>query len=542
MSERERIDTDVVIVGAGPAGLACAIRCAQLAKEQSRSLSITVLEKGAEVGAHILSGAVFEPRALNALIPDWAQKGAPLDVPVTKDNFYWLTEKRSWRCPIPSLLNNHGNYIISLGRLCAWLAEQATALGVDIYPGFAATDVVTDGENKVIGIVTSDVGKDVNDRPLSDFTPGIEIHAKQVILAEGCRGSLAQKIMKTYQLQAPGQFQTYGLGFKEVWEVDSPAYQPGTVVHTVGFPLSHNLYGGGFIYHANHQRVYVGLVLGLDYKDPYLEPYAEFQRFKQHPKLRELLIGGRPLKYGARTLNEGGWQSIPNCSFPGGLLIGCSAGFLNVAKIKGSHTAMQSGIEAAEHLFNTVFNSALVEADYTQRIKDSWIGKELYRTRNIRPGFNKGLKRGMLKAGIELSWLGRLNPYTRQHRHPDHSCLEDKSQYPKREYPKPDGKLTFDKMTSLSRSNVYHRENQPIHLRLRTPTIANEVNLTRFSGPESRYCPAGVYEYLKKNNRYCLQINAQNCIHCKACDIKDPTQNIEWTPPEGGGGPNYGDM
>ena len=535
MSENT-LETDVLIIGAGPAGLSCAIRLAQLAKEQSSSQSIMVLEKGAEVGAHILSGAVFDPRALTQLFPQWKTQGAPLSVPVQRDRFYALSAKHAWRLPTPSALKNHGNYIISLGQLCKWLATQAEALGVDIFPGFSAKELLLDAKGDVCGVMTQAAGLNSAGEPMGDHVPGLEIKAKHTIIAEGCRGSLAQKCIRRYRLQAPGQFQTYGLGFKEIWEVDSPLWQSGTVVHTVGHPFKQQPYGGGFIYHADQNRVYVGLVVGLDYENPYLSPYDAFQRFKHHPKVAAMLKGGRLLRYGARTLNEGGWQSIPKMSFPGGMLIGCSAGLLNVARIKGSHTAMGSGILAAEHLFTQNKN------DFTTTIKKSWIGKELYRARNIRPGFKKGRSMGMALAALDQFVLRGQAPWTWKHSIPDHACLRPKSQFPFEEPFIPDGKISFDKLTAVSYSNTFHRDNQVKHLHLRTPSIANEVNLALYGGPECHYCPAGVYEYVKTEKGLTLQINAQNCLHCKACDIKDPTQNIEWTPPEGGGGPNYGDM
>jgi electron-transferring-flavoprotein dehydrogenase len=540
MSAREHLETDIVIVGAGPAGLSCAIRLAQLAKEQSREYSITVLEKGAAVGAHTLSGAVFDPKALNQLIPDWKSLGAPVSVNVTRDRFYWLSQRYAFRCPVPSVLNNRGHYIISLGQLCAWLAEQATALGVDIFPGYPAADIISDDSGTIIGVQTADMGLDAKGAPLPNYTPGINIFAKQVVLAEGCRGSLAQKIIKSQQLYSPGQFQTYGLGFKEVWEVDSADYQAGTVIHTVGYPLGTKETGGGFIYHAAENKVNIGCVVSLDYQDPYFDPYETFQQYKHHPYLQRLLKGGRCLRYGARSVTEGGWQSIPTMDFAGGMLIGCSAGLLNVAKIKGSHTAMGSGILAAEHLMTK--EPSTMPHSFTDTIKSSWIGHELWKVRNVRPGFARGLKKGMMNAAIECGVFRGYSPWTLKHKTPDHASLRYKSQYPKREYPSPDGVFSFDKMTSVQRSNVFHRENQPTHLALRTPSIATSINVAQFAAPETRYCPAGVYEYVKKEGSLHLQINAQNCIHCKACDIKDPTQNIEWTVPEGGGGPQYGDM
>lgn len=525
---------DVVIVGAGPAGLSCAIRYAQLCKETNKPLSICVLEKGATVGAHLISGAVLEPRALNELIPDWKNLGAPVKTAVTEDHFYYCDKTRYHTLPTPPQMRNHGNYIISLGLLGQWLAEYAEQLGVEIYPGFAAEAAIFDADNRMIGVKIGDLGRDKQGQPKANFQPGMSIMAKACVLAEGCRGSLSEQIIKHYQLRAENRPQTYAIGLKEIWRIDPQQHQLGKVVHTIGWPLDNATYGGSFMYHADNHQLYIGFVVGLDYHNPYLNPYEIFQAFKTHPLVAPLLEKGECIRYGARALNEGGYQAIPQLSFPGGMLVGCSAGFLNVPKIKGNHTAMKSGMLAAEAIFES--------STYEAKIKKSWIYKELYKARNIRPAFRKGLWVGLTYAAIDTYLFRGHAPWTFANAK-DYLSLHKADKSQKLSYPKHDNKLTFDRLLSVSRSHVHHEENQPCHLTLKDPTLAIKVNWREYAGPEQRYCPAQVYEYVEDDKKSVqLQINASNCIHCKTCDIKDPRQNIVWTPAEGGGGPNYGDM
>ncbi|MBI2792647.1 MAG: electron transfer flavoprotein-ubiquinone oxidoreductase [Gammaproteobacteria bacterium] len=541
---QESMDYDLVIVGAGPAGLAAAIRYAQLCREANQQPRVCVLEKGAEVGAHIISGAVFEPRALNELLPDWQEQGAPLITKASEDHFLLLTEKKAYTLPTPPLMKNHGNYIISLGLLCRFLALQAENLGVEIYPGFAATDVITNDQNEVIGVKTGDMGRDKNGEPKKNFQAGMHILAKQTVLAEGCRGSLSQLLIKKYDLAKKSNPQTYGLGIKEIWEVKPEKHKPGTVIHTIGWPLDRKTYGGSFIYHWGDNLVSIGLVIGLDYENPYLNPYEEFQRFKHHSFIKPLLSDGQCTSYGARAINEGGWQSLPKLTFPGGMLIGDSAGFLNVPKIKGSHTAIKSGMLAAETVFAALTheNPAKELIEYKNKINQSWIKQELYPVRNIRPAFRGGLWQGLTYAALDTYVFRGHTPWTFSN-HADNTALRRAMYYKPIAYPKPDGKISFDKMTSVSRTNVFHEENQIVHLQLKKPQLAITINWQQYAGPEQRYCPAGVYEFIDDEaGKKKLQINAQNCIHCKTCDIKDPTQNITWVPPEGGGGPNYSNM
>lgn len=538
--DREVMTYDVIIIGAGPSGLSCAIRLKQIAPD----LSVCVLEKGSEVGAHLLSGAVFEPRALNELIPDWQDKNAPLTTKATKDKFVFLTQSKAFALPVPPPMNNQGNYIISLGMLARWLAEQAELLGVEIFPGFAAAEVLYNEKNQVIGVATGDMGLDKAGEKTSEFTPGVELHARQTVFAEGCHGSLTKILTNHYNLREHSDPQTYGLGIKEIWEVDPAKHQLGLTMHTIGWPMDSKTYGGSWMYHMEGNLVSIGFVVGLDYENPYLSPYQEMQRFKTHPLIKNILSGGRRISYGARALVEGGFQSIPKLSFPGGVLIGDTAGFLNVPKIKGNHTAMKSGMIAAESV------AALLSADqaygaectgYAASLQNSWLYKELKSVRNIRPGFHKGLWFGLLNAGYETLTRG-LSPWTLKN-HADHSRLKKAQDCTPIEYPKADGILTFDRLTSVSFSNTNHDEGQPIHLKLRKPDLAVSIELTEYAGPSTRYCPAGVYEYMKdENGSDKLQINAQNCVHCKTCDIKDPQQNIDWTTPQGGGGPNYSNM
>ena len=544
--KRESMQYDVLIVGAGPAGLAAAIRLKQLAAMAERDIGVCVLEKGAEVGAHTLSGAVFDPRALDELLPDWRDKGAPLNTPVTADRFLLLSEHKASSMPVPPQMHNDGNYIISLGNLCRWLAAQAEALGVEIYPGFAAAEVLYHADGSVKGVATGDMGLAKDGSRVEGWEPGMELWGRQTLFAEGVRGSLSQTLITRYQLDSGRDPQSYGLGIKELWEVKPERHQPGLVVHTAGWPMDHQTYGGSFLYHLENHQVAVGFVVGLDYRNPWLSPYEEFQRFKTHPAIREVFEGGRRIAYGARALVEGGLQSQPKLTFPGGALIGDCAGFLNVPRIKGSHTAMKSGTLAAEAVFPLLEtgSSDIQEArSYPQAYRKSWLYDELWRARNIRPAFGWGLWPGMIHAALD-TWLFRGRaPWTLHHRRPDHTSLLPAAQVPAIDYPKPDGVLTFDRLSSVYLSNTNHRENQPIHLRLKNSTLPITFNLPVYAAPETRYCPAGVYEVIDEaGSEPRLQINAQNCVHCKTCDIKDPQQNIVWTVPEGGGGPNYPNM
>ena len=545
--QRESMEYDVIVVGAGPAGLAAAIRLKQLAAERSHEISVTVLEKGSEVGAHILSGAVFEPRALNELIPDWKEKGAPLETPVTEDVFLFLKSASAFKLPnflLPPQMHNKGNYILSLGNLCRWLAAQAEELGVEIYPGFAAKEVLYHEDGRVRGVATGDMGiaKDGSEKP--SFEPGIELHAKYTLFAEGARGSLSEELMAHYNLRAGIQPQTYGIGIKELWQIDKAKHRVGLVQHSFGWPRDSKTYGGTFLYHLEEDLVALGLVIALDYQNPYLSPFEEFQRVKTHPSIARYLKGGTRVAYGARAINEGGLQSIPKLTFPGGALIGCSAGFLNVPKIKGSHNAMKSGMAAAEAAFDSIAGGSDGEAEltgYTKAMRRSWTFKELKEVRNCRPAFRWGLFAGTLISGLEL-WTRGMLPWTLGH-HEDHKSLKLASNSRRIDYPKPAGELTFDKLSSVFISNTNHEEDQPAHLQLKDSVVPVAHNLEHYDAPEQRYCPAGVYEIVEeKNGVPSLQINAQNCVHCKTCDIKDPTQNIHWTVPEGGGGPNYPNM
>ncbi len=549
--ERESMEMDVVIVGAGPAGLAAAIRLRQLCAERGNDVSVCVIEKGSEVGAHILSGAVFEPRPLDELIPDWRDKGAPLNTPVEKEKFRFLTEKGSFGVPVglmPPQFKNHGNYIISLGNLCRWLAEQAEALGVEIYPGFPAAEVLYDGAGRVCGVATGEMGVAKDGTRKDGYQPGMELRAKYTLFAEGCRGSLSKTLIERFSLGEGADPQTYGIGLKELWQLDPAQHSRGLVLHTAGWPTDSKTWGGSFIYHLEDNQAAVGFVVGLDYENPHLSPFDEFQRFKTHPTIRPMLEGGKRIAYGARALNEGGLQAIPKLVFPGGLLVGCAAGFLNVPKIKGSHNAMKTGMLAAESVFEALSSGDAgmgVLDDYPEKLRASWVHEELHKARNFRPAFAKwGVVGGSLYGGLDLKLLGGRAPWTLHHRTPDHARLKPASEAPKIDYPKPDGVVSFDKTSSVYLSSTNHEEDQPVHLRLTDPALPVEHNLARFDAPEERYCPAGVYEIVREadgsNPR--LQINAQNCVHCKTCDIKDPTQNITWVTPEGGGGPNYPNM
>jgi electron-transferring-flavoprotein dehydrogenase len=541
--ERDSMEFDVVIVGGGPSGLSAAIRLAQLGAEQDREVSVCVVEKGSEIGAHILSGAVLEPRALDELIPDWKDRGAPLDTPATDDRFVMLTKNKMVRLPTPPQMNNHGNYIISLGNLCRWLAEQAEALGIEIYPGFAAAEVLYHEDGSVKGIATGDMGLNKDGTPGDNHEPGMELHAKYTLFSEGCRGSLTQTLFEKFNLRQDCDPQTYGLGIKELWEVQPEKHSPGQILHTIGWPLDSKTYGGSFLYHLADNQVAVGFVVGLDYQNPHLSPYDEMQRFKTHPAIRSVFEGGRRISYGARTLSEGGFQSLPGLVFPGGALMGDGAGFLNVAKIKGTHTAMKSGMLAAEAAFEAVAADRSSDQldSYPQAVKDSWIWNELYRVRNIRPSFRWGMWGALAYSAVDTYLFGGRAPWTMR-QHADHSALKKASECEKIDYPKPDGEISFDKLSSVFISNTNHEENQPCHLTLRDDEVPLQVNLADFDGPERLFCPAGVYEFVEDGNQKQLQINSQNCLHCKACDIKDPTQNIVWKTPEGGGGPNYPNM
>ncbi len=538
---REQMEYDVVVVGAGPAGLAAAIRVKQLAASAGQEVSVCVVEKGSEVGAHILSGAVFEPRALGELFPDWRERGAPLVTAATEDRFLLLTRTRSWRLPTPPQMHNRGNYIISLGNLCRWLATQAEALGVEIYPGFAAAEVLYDEAGRVRGVATGDLGIGRDGRPTERYQPGVELAAKETLLAEGCRGSLTKTLIERFGLRDGLDPQTYAIGIKELWELAPNRHQPGLVVHTIGWPLDTTTYGGSFLYHLETGQAAVGLVIGLDYKNPYLNPFEEFQRFKTHPAIRPYFEGGRRIAYGARALNEGGFQSIPRLDFPGGALVGCAAGFVNVPKIKGSHTAMKSGMVAAETIFRRLAGEP--GAEVGRALRDSWVWDELYRVRNIRPSFRRGLWAGLAYSAFDTYIMRGAAPWT-FHNHADHTQLLPASRARRIDYPRPDGAVSFDRLSSVFISNTNHEEDQPPHLRLRDPTKAIAVNYRLYDSPEQRYCPAGVYEIVQPSGPVepYLQINAQNCVHCKTCDIKDPEQNIDWVVPEGGGGPNYPNM
>jgi electron-transferring-flavoprotein dehydrogenase len=545
---RESMVYDVAIVGGGPAGLSSAIRLKQLAAEQGVEIGVCVLEKGSEIGAHILSGAVMDPRALTELIPDWRAKGAPLTVEVTDDRFLFLSESSSKRVPtwaLPANLRNHGNYVVSLANVTRWLGQQAEALGVEIFPGFSAAEVLYNDDGSVKGVVTGNLGIGKDGDPTEKFQLGMELHAKYTLFCEGARGHLGGQLNEKFNLREGVDPQVYGLGIKELWEIDPGKHKPGLVMHTVGWPLETETYGGSFLYHMDNNQVVVGFVVGLGYTNPYLSPFDEFQRYKTHPAIRPTLEGGKRVSYGARAITAGGVLSLPKLVFPGGALVGDDAGFLNASRIKGSHAAIKTGMLAADAAFEAV--QAGRGSDeltvYPESFKSSWLNAELRRARNFKQWMSKGLYLGTLMVGIEQKLMGGHVPWTLHHQYRDHEMLKPASQCKPIDYPKPDGKLTFDRLSSVFISNTNHAENQPAHLTLRDPSVPVNVNYQTYAGPESRYCPAAVYEFMKnEDGSERLVINAQNCVHCKTCDIKDPTQNIVWVTPEGGGGPNYSNM
>ena len=549
MAQRESMEYDIVVVGGGPAGLAAAIRLKQLAAEKGGEINVCLLEKGSEIGAHILSGAVMDPRALNELLPDWKAQGAPLKAPVSEDRFLFLTQSSAYRVPdalLPACFRNHGNYVVSLGNVCRWLGSQAEALGVEIFPGFAASEVLYNDDGTVKGVATGDMGVGKDGKPTDNYQPGMELHAKYTLFAEGCRGQLGKQLQERFELRAGADPQVYGIGLKELWQIDPTKHQSGLVVHTAGWPLDRATYGGSFLYHMEDNLVAVGFVVGLGYTNPYLNPYEELQRYKTHPEIRKFFEGGKRLAYGARAIAAGGLQSLPKLVFPGGALIGDNAGFLNASRIKGSHAAIKSGMLAAEAAFAAVGAGRSSDAldAYPEAFRSSWLHEELHKARNFKPWMSKGLVTGTLMVGVDQVVLGGKAPWTLHHQHADHETLVDKRAAEPIVYPKADGVLTFDRLSSVFISNTNHEENQPAHLTLKDSSVPIKINLERYDAPEQRYCPAGVYEIVRDDDggNPRLQINAQNCVHCKTCDIKDPTQNIVWVAPEGGGGPNYPGM
>nr|WP_256079405.1 electron transfer flavoprotein-ubiquinone oxidoreductase [Massilia sp. YIM B04103] len=545
---RDAMEYDVVIVGGGPAGLSAAIRIKQLAQEKGQEISVVVLEKGGELGAHILSGAVMDPKALTELIPNWKELGAPLNTEVTEDRVLFLTENKAFKTPnflLPACFENHGNYVISLGNVVRWLGQQAEAVGVEIFPGFAAAEVLYNEDGSVKGIATGNMGVKRDGEAGPEFQLGMELHGKYTLFAEGARGHLGKELMAKYDLNKGKDPQAYGIGIKELWEIDPAKHQPGLVIHTTGWPLDTKTYGGSFLYHLENNQVMVGYVVGLNYENPYLSPYEEFQRYKTHPAIRSFFEGGKRISYGARAITAGGLQSLPKLVFPGGALLGCDAGFLNMSRIKGSHAAIKSGMLAAEAVAAALGESRQHDelAAYPAAFEQSWLHEELHVARNVKQYLNKGLYVGSIMTAVDQLIFRGKAPWTLHHTHADHECLKPAANYQPIAYPKPDGKLTFDRLSSVFISNTNHAEDQPIHLTLKNASVPVDVNLAKYAGPEQRYCPAGVYEFMKTDDgQDRLQINAQNCVHCKTCDIKDPTQNIVWITPEGGGGPNYPNM
>ncbi|NIE64458.1 electron transfer flavoprotein-ubiquinone oxidoreductase [Burkholderia sp. Ax-1719] len=552
---REAMEYDVAVVGGGPGGLATAIRIKQLAAEQGKDVSVVALEKGSEPGAHILSGAIMDPRALNELFPDWKARGAPLNQPVTEDAYVFLGEKTSWRVPnlmLPPFAHNEGNYIISLGALTKWLAEQAEALGVEIFPGFAAAEVLYHDDGSVKGVATGNMGIGKDGEPTDHFQLGMELHARYTIFAEGARGHLGKELIARYKLDEGRDPQSFGIGIKELWEIDPARHQPGFVMHTAGWPMDSKTYGGAFLYHLDGNRIAVGFVTGLGYSNPWLSPFEEFQRWKTHPTIRRFFendkgeVTARRLSYGARAINASGMSALPRFVFPGGALVGCDAGFLNVSRIKGSHAAIKTGMLAAEAAYAAVTAGRGHDelTAYTEAFESSWLHTELKKDRNFKNWFRYGLTVGTVMNGFEQLVLRGRMPWTLRRHKADHAYLKPASECERIAYPKPDGKLTFDRLSSVFISNTNHEENQPAHLTLKNASVPTSLNLAKYGGPEARYCPAGVYEFVEDeaNGGERLQINAQNCVHCKTCDIKDPSQNIVWVTPEGGGGPNYSGM
>ena len=543
------MEYDVVVVGGGPAGLSGAIRLKQLAAERGKDVSVCVLEKGSEIGAHILSGAVMDPRAMDELFPDWKSMGAPLTTPVSEDRFMFLTETGATKTPnwmLPGCFQNHGNYIISLANVTRWLGQQAEALGVEIFPGFAAAEVLYHEDGSVKGVATGDMGVGRDGKQTDAYQQGMELHARYTFFAEGCRGNLGKQLEAKFNLRKDADPQVYGIGLKELWEIPPEKHKPGLVVHTAGWPLDARTYGGSFLYHMENNQVAVGFVVGLGYTNPYLSPYEEFQRYKTHASIRGFFEGGKRIAYGARAIAAGGLQSLPKLTFPGGALLGDDAGFLNASRIKGSHCAIKSGMMAAEAAFDAVVADRRSDelTAYPEAYSQSWLFDELYRARNFKPWMAKGLYLGTLMVGVDQVVFGGKAPWTLHHDHSDHETLKKKTEVEPIKYPKPDGVLTFDRLSSVFISNTNHTEDQPIHLTLKDASVPVNVNLELYDAPEQRYCPAGVYEIMRDDNgaNPRLQINAQNCVHCKTCDIKDPTQNIVWVTPEGGGGPNYPNM
>ena len=534
------MEYDVVIVGGGPSGLATAIKLKQLKSD----LNVCILEKGSEIGAHILSGNVFETRALDELIPNWKELNSPIKTKVTKEKFLFLGKTKSLSWPtwlLPKVQQNHKNYIISLANLCRWLAEQAEGLGVEIFPGFPASEILYNEDGSVKGVATQDMGLDKEGNKKDSFESGMELHAKVTVFAEGCRGHLGKELIKKFELDKGKDPQQYGIGFKEIWEIKDNNHQEGMVMHTAGWPLDKNTYGGSFIYHAENKQVFLGYVIGLDYKNPHLSPFDEFQRFKTHPAIKKIIEGGKRISYGARALIEGGLQSLPKMFMPGALLVGCDAGTLNMPKIKGSHTAMKSGMVAAETIIEHT-NDRKNLSIYEDKFKKSWVYEELYAARNVKPSFNWGLFLAIIFTGIDqILFRGKL-PFTLKHKHADHDTLKLAKDMPKIDYPKPDNIITFDKTSSVYLTGTNHADNQPVHLKLKNPDLPIKYTLDKYDEPAQRYCPVGVYEVQVENNVSKFVINSQNCIHCKTCDIKEPSQNITWVTPEGGGGPKYGNM